>query len=1110
MLPYHLQTLGTATLVGPDGDVVRLRTRKHFALLIYLACEPPRPIRRDRLAHLLWSTAETDEARHSLATALSILKGRLGPDAFDNQRDTVRLLPGRITTDLAALERAEPDDPELARIGPFLHDFEVPDAPEFALWCDARRAQLLPRLHSFLGARIERARRTGDARQMAALADQLHAVDELSEEGIRAVLESRALAGDRIGALREYERWRARLADELGAVPSPNLDRLADRLRRRGLVPSTTPLAPLPTEQWKERIFIGRAAEYAVGYSVWEQVRRGETRHLLVRGTHGVGKTTLTDRLLTTAAIEGAAVVRVACFALERELPYGVIGALVTKLLDLPGSGTVAPEQLSELGMIVPKVRQRWPSLPPAPNARGEDARIRFTEAVMALLETLAVEHPVAIVIDDLHLADVASLTVLHLILRRLEGVPVMFVLTSSSIPNDEDETARKFSGHPEALQMELLPLGELRDGEMEALLDALLFGGDDPGATARQAMLRAARGNPMVLDLLVQDWHRCGTASLALSLGAMTVSANGPREGTWRALVDAILTHLEPESRAVAHLGAVLGARLNDLGMYTLVDLPVARTIRALGDLVARHLLRDAGDRLEFASEFVRSQVYLAIPGPMRRLLHSVVADRLLAAEASGEAIPGLEMAWHLVRADRLAQGTPYLLDGARSSIRLGAPHEADLALSTGLNELRGQPRRTAILLLAEALQELGRWADALRLLVLSKEEFSQAELDRRTVLILVSERWSTNLSLESNREALATLTGIACTSSDIEARARAIAATPYFQSQIRDGGTNPALREAMEHLLSLEIDPYERLHLLFGTAWWLDQLHERERAERLLREAHDIIERGNYRSTIAVRVLVGIAMMENARGRYDQSVNLLAMAYAYAKKLDNHVHRSVCAASLGVAYGRLGNTAEQVSWSKMSLQCLREDDWGIIPLAASYELSLGFAIDGRDAEARAALDALEQRIAKTRPEWFRQTAWLMRADVLHVLGEQRRALKVAQSALNVGNGRLLLPEMAGPYARWATQVAIHKREFEAGAKRMAEVLELLPKLQKKDSAEVLGAAAMLAAARGLGGRDYWNRYRRELMDLPSGVTRIFRCLGITEPTGPTTNKRR
>ncbi|HET9134439.1 MAG TPA: AAA family ATPase, partial [Gemmatimonadales bacterium] len=788
MLPYHLQTLGTATLVGPDGDVIRLRTRKHFALLIYLAVEPPRPIRRDRLAHLLWSTAETDEARHSLATALSILKGRLGPDAFDNQRDTVRLLPGRITTDLAALERGDLDDPDLARIGPFLHDVDVPDAPEFALWCDAQRAQLLPKLHSFLGARIERARRTGDARQMAALADQLHAVDELSEEGIRAVLESRALAGDRIGALRAYEVWSARLADELGAVPSADLVRLADRLRRRGLAPSAASLAPLPTEQWKERTFLGRAAEYATCYGVWEQVRRGDTRHLMVRGTHGVGKTTLTDRLLTTAAIEGAAVVRVACFALERELPYGVIGAMVNKLLDLPGSGTVAPEQLSELSMIVPRVRQRWPTLPPAPNARGEDARIRFTEAVMALLETLAVEHPLAVVIDDLHLADVASLTVLHLILRRLEGVPVMFALTSSSIPNDEDETARKFSGHPEALRMTLLPLGELREGETEALLDALLVGGADPGPTARQAMLRASRGNPMVLDLLVQDWHRCGTASLALSLGAMTTAAQGPREGTWRALIDAILGHLEPESRSAADLGAVLGARLNDLSMYTLVDLPVARTIRALGDLSTRHLLRDAGDRLEFASDFVRSQVYLAMPGSLRRMLHAVVADRLLDAEAGGEAIPGLEMAWHLVRADRLAEGTPYLLDGARSSIRLGAPHEADLALSTGLNELTGQPRRTAILLLAEALQELGRWADALRLLVHSEEPFSPSERDLREVYLSSSRRWLGMIPPVDVRRETSHLMDIAEKIGPSEVRVKALAAAVRLVSMTRN----------------------------------------------------------------------------------------------------------------------------------------------------------------------------------------------------------------------------------------------------------------------------------------------------------------------------------
>ena len=76
MLPFQLISLGPPELRGPDGDPVRFRTRKHFALLIYLAIEPPIPHRRDRLATIFWPDAHLEEARHSLATALSMIRGR--------------------------------------------------------------------------------------------------------------------------------------------------------------------------------------------------------------------------------------------------------------------------------------------------------------------------------------------------------------------------------------------------------------------------------------------------------------------------------------------------------------------------------------------------------------------------------------------------------------------------------------------------------------------------------------------------------------------------------------------------------------------------------------------------------------------------------------------------------------------------------------------------------------------------------------------------------------------------------------------------------------------------------------------------------------------------
>ena len=45
------------------------------------------------------------------------------------------------------------------------------------------------------------------------------------------------------------------------------------------------------------------------------------------------------------------------------------------------------------------------------------------------MLETIAEEHPLILVVDDLHLCDEATLSILHLILRRLTDQAIMVVL---------------------------------------------------------------------------------------------------------------------------------------------------------------------------------------------------------------------------------------------------------------------------------------------------------------------------------------------------------------------------------------------------------------------------------------------------------------------------------------------------------------------------------------------------------------------------------------------------------------------------------------------------------------------------------------------------------
>ncbi|MEZ4377390.1 MAG: AAA family ATPase [Gemmatimonadales bacterium] len=1067
MLPWRLFCLGHPVVVGPDGEPVRLRTRKHLALLIYLAIEPPVSHRRDRLAALLWPRATTEEGRHSLATALSMLRGRLGAHAFAATRETIRLLPGHVVTDVAQLLAGDVLEGDV-RAAPFLDEFDVPAANDFATWVDAQRARLRPVLHAHLVDQIDAARRGGDAIRLEQLAARLRRIDPLSEQAARAAMEARALAGDRIGALRDFDRWRALLAEELGAVPSREVDRIADRLRRRGLERTAqAPLAPVPTEQWQERVFVGRAEEYRLGYDLWETARTGRARHLLVRAADGHGKTTLLARLGTALALEGAAVARVQCYELERELPFGVIGSLVGQLLDLPGASATPPSDLAELGRMVGKVRQRWASLPPPSDVTGEEARLQFTEAVLALATAIAEEQPLVVLLDDIHLADATSLAVLHVLLRRMADLPVLALLSSDEGSADDPPAIRRLAEQGEAIGLTVVPLAPLGPAASSALLDRLLEGAEEPGPTVRRAILAGAGGVPMLLEMLVADWRRRGDGALALSLGAMT------REATPDAvsrLVDGTLADLDPGARAVANLGAILGQRLNDLGMYTLVDLPVVRTMRAMSTLTTRRLLRDAGSHLEFANEAVRAQCYAAMAAPLRRRLHSMVADRLIAEAGTAEALGGLEVAWHLVRGDRLAEAVPHLLAGGRESIWRGAPHEADLALSTGMPLLEGAARRTAILLLAEAQQELGRWPESLALLDGADEAWDAEERHQREVLSLVGRRFAIGMGSNESRHAVGTLCLIARCGARADTRVRALSAVPYLQSQCRDPESLEDFGAAISSLEDESLQPYERLHLAMAKAWYLAQTFRLDEALFVIAEGMAVADREGIRSSIAFRLTIGKGALLLAKGRYGAAQGALADAQALSERLDNPVHHATCAAALAIASGRAGHPEGQLRWARKALRCLPKEDYSILALSALNELGSALLAKGDLEGARDVVVGLGARCAGGCPPWAVQASLLFRADLSWLIGDRRDARSLAQQAIILSEGAPLIPDVSGAYSRWTSLLA----EEADGAQEALHILTSGPlstrALHHKDQIEWLAAVVHL---KRLVGRD-------------------------------------
>ncbi len=1102
---YFLRCLGPPELRSPGGEPIRFRTRKHMALLVFLAVEPRQPHRRERLADLLWPEASPSEGRHSLATALSVLRGKLGPRTFESTRETVRFVAPDLEIDLDRLARGDilGDDlmPPL-EMGGFLDDFEVTRAPEFVLWRELRRAHWFPAISRAFIVLMDRCRRTGDFARIEVLADRLLVLDELSEDAIRSKMEGRAFAGDRMSALRIFQQWRRKLEEELGATPSPLVEGIALRLRQRGFEPPGTSHIPtVPTDQWRDRSFVGRGSQYRVAYEHWETTREGRGRHVLLLGDSGVGKTTLAERLVTAAGLEGAVSSRVQCYEVEREIPYAAIGTLVRGMLDRPGASGTPPEWLGELARAVPAVAQRFHNLPPAREAEGEAARLRLTEAVHQLASSIAEEHPLILVVDDVHLADDASVAVLHLLMRRTQEQRIMIVLTAREPELARSPNASRLQPVRHALALEPVELPPLTEEEMGQVVAALAEAQNRPLPPAvRRALIRASAGIPMIVELLFDDWRTHGDQCLALSIGAMTVDAQGSSgQELFRQLVERVLQNLSPVSQAVLNLAAILGERLNDLSMYELVDLTLAQTLAGMSELTTMRILRDGGRELEFRNELLRGFAYLSVPSPHRKALHGLIADRLMTAEAEGECVPGLMMAWHCFRAGRLSLAEPYLLKGSREAMDQGATFETELALRSAMENLSWEVSPRARLLLCEALQQQSRWRESLEEIHLSSPWPDNLETARAAFEI--RGRAGGELNAARSSELLRAAVALIESQEDVGSLLPAIKAASQLAVYIGDCDATVGALFSMTKVAREASDLSTRVATtssIAALAWSTKQL-------RRYPELHSTIE--TLSRECCNRGFEGEAryLLETTRGglaasagRYPSALSAFEIAHKIARRIGDPDRQSFAAANIAMCHGRLGNYELQRRLAQEALDSGHPDQPLHKRARAWLQLCWSMAMLGQYSGAIGASGRIIE-LESDSPRWLFQAHSLLRADILRLCGEENQAMRAAQETFEttgIGSSGLAF---AGVVARWIAKVCLDGDKAEEGISVLGEMIGESTDYDLIDRTHTLAAYAWLCENAGLPPqRQHIISLRESLEVLPPAVGQQLHRLGL------------
>ena len=1093
----YLRCLGYPALFAPNGDPIRFRTRKHLALLIYLAVDA-RPHQRVRLAELFWPKVSMTEARHSLATALSTLRPRLGPQALDTGRDHVHLIPGCIDLDLGRLQAGDALGTEITGVLPvaaFLDGFDIADSAEFTHWKDRQQARLLPMIKDALVVLIDRCRRTGDSREIERLADRMLALDELSEEAIRAKMEARAFAGDRLTALEFYEEWRVKLAEELQAVPSDLVEGIAVRLRRRGWERTTlTNIPTVPTDQWRGRPFIGRAAEYRILYEAWEAVRRGEPGHALILGDSGVGKTTLVEKLTTAAGLEGAAISRVQCYDVEREIPYSTVSNLILGLLDRPGVSATSPQVLAELSRTVPAVRHRFPSIPAAGESQGESTRIRLAEAFHEMLTTIAEEHPVILVVDDLHYADDVSLAVLHLVMRRARNQCIMVLLLArpgelSQAPHAAGlRTAASLLGLRE---IEVLPFPDAAGLELLTIL--LPTDEPQPSVAVQRALLRAGAGYPMVIELLVQDWRNNGEQSLALSMSAMREDFGlaRPSEAPYGRILQSITRSLDRITHSVMNLAAMLGHRLNDFTMYAIVDLTAGQTMSGMAELVRRRVLRDGSHGLEFVNEMVRTAAYMGVPATLRRVLHGKIADRFLEEHSLGDESLGLEVAWHCIRAGRGQHATPYLLNGARDAMARGALHEAEYSLTTALPHLSGSARAEGLLLLVEVMQDQGRWEESVCPL---QDPILSEVSDLASIFLITANHRIMHWSAERLLSDVVHLHYILQFASDVPTRIRAIHAAAHLLADLRDEHLS------MQLLASAESIPTENLRqgyvdeLELSKAQLQYQAREHSASRCRIMRLVERLESGGTTSSALSDLYCGLGATYCSAGRYSDAHREFFKGYEVASRLANETTRGILAAQLALCCGRLGDYKEQLAWSNTALGIFTTSFGGYGEVQATYYASFAHAMTGDLRRAADTISDLRTRLPCSSPRWLQQVSLLLEADILHLTGQMAPAVRRAREALDYTMLTSYSASFAGLFARWLALVSDSTDEKRSAVIWLESTLSKLDRHDAIDQVEILCACIHM----GIGSVAIRNAVEDKLAELPYSTTDQLQRLGF------------
>lgn len=649
---------------------------KQIAIIARLAASSNGRCSRTELASLLWPTSSARSARHSLSQALYLIRAATSASAIGADVNDVWL--GAIRTDVREFEAALADERYALAggyyRGPFLSAPSLNGCVAFSQWTDATRAR-----YSSMAEEV-----------LEALANDEHWESALS---LASTLLATNPGSTRINALRlaALSKVKGPSAVQVELTDLPFAERAAIDALSHQIVDTAERESP------KAGGFAGRKSELLRLDSEAESVAAtASARIVALEGDAGIGKTALATRFAKRRVLRGDIALMARASEPEQNVPFGVVEQWIKAV-----PHRLFPEIRSAQWWNV--LRNVFPSLSASHPPELDDplSQRQLFVSLRHLFVSLSKHNTLIISIDDVHLADNASVAFISYLCSAGVQAPILIVHTRRT------GTPDPLQGLADTTNVCRIHIGPLTGSDVAQWLSKVGCGPTTKDPEFLAKLVSRTGGNPLLIASLLDDKIDPADGGLPRTV----IEHYRPK-----------LLQLSPIGRSTLAALAIFDEAATDAMLASLLDLNPAATDGAISEVIeAKLAIRgdDGGVRLQHG--LIGEAALLMTADAEKRRLHGRTARIIERRDPAGAAMAAVS---HDIAGNRQAAYTA-ALQAADACAVLNAQEERLFFLKLAIaNAPDHESNLRARIPLSEVLLRLGRAHDSTEVLKVDLEQ--------------------------------------------------------------------------------------------------------------------------------------------------------------------------------------------------------------------------------------------------------------------------------------------------------------------------------------------------------------------------------------------------